>query len=463
MTVSQIAHADQHQAFAGASPFLPPANDLVRLKSRRWFLQTGLAGMAGLSLPALLQQQAQAAANGKPTSKKAVILFWLSGGPSHIDMWDPKPEAPQEIRSPFGTIGTKLPGVQFTEHLPLQAAMADKLSILRGVDCSASNHTPITMQAGNPLAQRTDNGRDGGGYPSMGSIAARFRGANDPEMPAFLALAPAWAADVYGAGDLGNKYEPLKGLELAGKFALPPGLEEARLGSREQLRRQFDRVRQEVDRTSSMQQFDRFTQQALDMVLSGKVQQALNLDAEKEATRSQYGGSRVGDKALLARRLVEAGVTFVVISGAWGYWDHHGDSVQWGGLEKGLRPILPEIDRALFALVNDLEQRGLLDSTLILMLGEFGRSPVINKDAGRDHWTSAMSMVLAGGNLRHGQVIGSTDSRGGAVASGMVRPQDLAASVFRHLEIDPATHWVNPQGRPVPIVAEGGKAIEELF
>ena len=218
-----MSNAAQHAVSSLASPFMP-ARDLICHRSRRWFLQTGLSGVAGLSLPALLANQSQASAEGTSHGKKSVILFWLSGGPSHIDMWDPKPDAPQEIRSPFGTIQTKLPGVQFTEHLPLQASIADKLSIIRSVDCSASNHTPITMQAGNPLARRTDDNRDGGGYPSMGSVVAKYRGPNAADMPAFIGLAPSWVADVYGSGYLGTKYEPVKGLELTGKFALTAGM-----------------------------------------------------------------------------------------------------------------------------------------------------------------------------------------------------------------------------------------------
>lgn len=442
--------------------FAPPS-DLIRVGSRRWFLQTGLAGMAGLSLPALLAARAGAAGSSQaPRDRKTVILFWLSGGPSQIDMWDPKPHAPVEIRSPFATLATRLPGVQFTEHLPLQASIADKLTVVRSVDCAASNHTPITMQAGNPLARRTDDGRDGAGYPSMGSISARFRGANDPDLPAFVGLAPSWAADVYGAGELGSRFEPVKGLELSGKFALPSGIVTERLADRSSLRRQFDRLRQELDRGATMEQFDRYSQQAVDMVLSGKVQAAFNLDAERDTTRDQYGRSSVGEKALLARRLVEAGVTFVLVSGKWGYFDHHGDNVQWGGIVKGLKPILPEVDRALFALINDLSERNLLDDTLVMMLGEFGRSPVINKEAGRDHWTAVMSLVMSGGGFQQGRVIGATDSRGGAIASQPVRPQDLAATTFRHLGIDLGSHWTNNQGRPIPIVVEGGKPLQEL-
>ncbi|MEZ6033711.1 MAG: DUF1501 domain-containing protein [Planctomycetaceae bacterium] len=152
----------------------------------------------------------------------------------------------------------------------------------------------------------------------------------------------------------------------------------------------------------------------------------------------------------------------MLVSGAWGYFDHHGDNVRWGGIEKGLTPLLPRVDRTLFALINDLEMRGMLDDTLVLMMGEFGRSPVINPEAGRDHWTNVMSMVVAGGGLRHGQVIGSTDRRGGAIESSPVRPQDLAATTFRHLGIDLNSHWINNQGRPVPIVLEGGRPIPEL-
>jgi hypothetical protein len=377
-------------------------------------------------------------------------------------MWDPKPDAPVEIRSPFATLPTKLPGVQFSEHLPLQASIADKLTIVRSVDCSASNHTPITMQAGNPLARRTDDGRDGAGYPSMGSIAARFRGSNDPDLPAFVGLAPSWAADVYGAGQLGSRYEPVKGLELSGKFALPQGIASAQLADRHGLRQRFDRLRHQLDRGATMEQFDRYSQQAVEMVLSGKVQAAFNLGAERDSTRDEYGRTSVGEKALLARRLVEAGVTFVIVSGKWGYFDHHGDNVQWGGIVKGLKPILPEVDRALFALINDLERRAILDDTLVIMMGEFGRSPVINKEAGRDHWTAVMSMVLSGGGFQRGRVIGSTDSKGGAIAGQPVRPQDLAATTFRHLGIDLAGHWVNNQGRPIPIVVESGQPIQEL-
>ena len=451
----------QHAILSQSRSLTPAPRDLLKVGSRRWFVQTGLAGVGALSTPDLLKLQAagEAVSCGE---KKSVILFWLSGGPSQLDMWDPKPDAPQEVRSPFGTIQTSVPGVHFTEHLPLQASIAHKLNILRAVDCSASNHTPITMQAGNPLARRTNDGKDGGGYPSMGSLVSKFKGPNEPNIPAFIGLAKSWGSDVYGAGLLGQAHEPVKGLELTDKLGLPEGIQVDRLRDRQQLQEQFDSFRSRVESEKLYDRIDQNTQQAFDMVLSGKVSEAFDLSKETDATRDKYGRVSVGEKALLARRLVEAGSTFVLVSGAWGYFDHHGDDVRWKGIERGLKPLLPRVDRALFALVNDLEQRGLLDSTLVLMMGEFGRTPKINEQAGRHHWTPIMSMVMAGGGLPTGQVVGSSDRNGSEIRTGAVRPQDLAATTFKHLGIDLNTHWMNPAGRPIPIVAEGGRPIPEL-
>ncbi|MEX2112491.1 MAG: DUF1501 domain-containing protein [Pirellulales bacterium] len=438
---------------------LPPG-DLIRVGSRRWFLQTGLAGMAGLGMTGVLGNAAQAAI---PTGdRKAVILFWLSGGPSHLDMWDPKPEAPAEIRGPFRAIKTNVPGIQVCEHLPLQARIMDKLSIIRSVDCSASNHTPITLQAGNPLARRTDDGNDGAGYPSMGSIAAKYRGPNAANMPAFVGLADSWKADVWGSGHMGSEYEPIQGKELTGRLALPQGINVQRLQDRQDLRRQFDRLRRGLERVADVQATDRYTEMAYDMVSSGRVQQAFDVSRETDATRDAYGRESIGEKALLARRLIEAGVTYVLVSGAWGYFDHHGDEVKWGGIEKGLKPLLPSVDRVMHTLINDLESRGLLDSTLVLMMGEFGRSPVMTTTAGRGHWTNVMSMLVAGGGLPTGQVIGATDEKGYDIKEARVAPADIAATTFKHLGIPLDTHWVNRQGRPIAIVSEGGRPIPGL-
>ncbi|WP_435017736.1 DUF1501 domain-containing protein [Tundrisphaera sp. TA3] len=457
-------HGAEHRS--GLASWAPPSHDLIGVgsTSRRWFLRAGLAGLAGLATPDLLRLQAKAATSpSKPGGPKSVILLWLSGGPSHIDMWDPKPDAPAEIRGPFGSIPTKLPGVRFGEHLPRQAAMMDKLTVIRSVDCSASDHTPITMQAGNPLARRTNDGRDGGGYPSMGSVAAKFRGPNDPTMPAFVGLADSWAADVWGAGHMGKVFEPIRGSELSGRFELPKGVGIDRLGDREALRRQFDRLRADLDTNPAIDQLERYTRDAYEMIASGKARQAFDLEKETPALRDAYGRDSLGTKALLARRLVESGVSYVMVSGAWGYFDHHGDHVVWKGIEKGLKPLLPRVDQVFATLVEDLESRGLLDQTLVLMMGEFGRAPVINREAGREHWTKVMSMVMAGGGLRHGQVIGSTDPKGGNIGERKVGPQDLAATVFRHLGIDLDAHWTNTSGQPFPIVAESGRPIAELF
>lgn len=452
-------HAAHHSAQTFDNPLLPPATDLVRSGSRRWFLQTGLAGLAGISLADTMQLRAAAG----HTAPKSVIMFWLSGGPSQIDTWDPKPDAPAEIRGPYRTIATRVPGIHVCEHLPLQARIMDKLTLIRSVDCRASNHTPITMQAGNALAQRTDDGRDGGGYPSMGSIVARFKGANVPGMPAFVGLAPDWASDVWGAGHMGAAYQPVNGMQLPGRLNMPAGVDLPRYADRNELRRRFDQLRRDLDAGQMIAQMDSSTQMALDVVTSRQVQNAFDVSREPDQMRDAYGRNNVGEKALLARRLVEAGSTYVLVSGRWGYFDHHGDDVPpWGGIQRGLTPILPTIDRALYALINDLEARGLLESTLVLMLGEFGRSPVMTADRGRNHWTNVMSMVAAGAG-RHGQVIGATDHRGGEIKERRVTPSDLAATVFAHLGIPLDTHWLNPQGRPIPIVTEGGRVVQEMI
>lgn len=462
-TMLNRSHATEHGVSATAHRLFAPRPDLVHAGGRRWFLQTGVAGMAGLSLADVLRVRANAAEQGRTSGRKSVILFWLSGGPSHIDMWDPKPDAPPEIRGPYGTISTRIPGVRFCEHLPLQASIADRLTVIRSVDCSASDHTPITMQAGNALARRTNDGKDGGGYPSMGSVAARFRGPNSPDMPAFIGLADSWKSDIWGAGNLGYAFEPLNGKGFLDLAKLPAGMSLPRLTDRAGLLQGFDHIRQTLDATASMNQLDRYQQMAFDMIASGKVQRAFDLSREPQTVRDAYGRVSVGEKALLARRLVEAGVTFVVVSGAWGYFDHHGDEVRWGGIAKGLTPILPTIDRAFYALILDLEQRGLLDSTLVLMLGEFGRTPVLTSTAGRGHWAKCMSMLVAGGALPTGQVIGATDRRGYEIVQDRVTPSDLAATVFRHLDIDLNASWTDQQGRPVPIVTEGGRPVPQLM
>jgi uncharacterized protein (DUF1501 family) len=467
MTTSHTGrHGAEHTAAVCHSPLQPAAADLIRVGSRRWFLQTGLAGLAGLSLPALLRCRAQGAARGR-ADHKAVILIWLSGGPSQLDTWDPKPTAPREVRGPFGSIATKVPGVRISEYFPRQATILDRLALVRSVDCQAStDHFPAPMQAGNPFAQRSQLDPHIGTHPSMGAVAARFRGPNDPAMPAFVGMADLnlFFADVLGAGPLGGAYEPADADQLAGRLTLPRGVSVARAEDRAGLCQQFDRLRRDLDAGDSMARMDHYRRQALEIVLSGKARQAFRLDLEPDRVRDTYGRNSFGEKTLLARRLVEAGVTFVTVSPIFGYFDNHGDDVVWGGLQKGLKPLLPRLDQALYALIRDLEARGLLDDTLVLALGEFGRSPIFSQrgTGGREHWSNCMSMLISGGGLTHGQVVGSTDAKGGEIKEGRVTPSDLGATVYRHLGIDLESQWTDLQGRPQPIIPEGGGPIPEL-
>jgi hypothetical protein len=470
----RCGHLGEHLAAGRRALLEPVRSDLIRIGSRRWFLQAGLAGIAGLSLPQMLQLRAQAAPanpSANHSAPRAVILFWLSGGPSQLDTWDPKPEAPAEVRGPFGSIPTKVPGVRFCEHLPLHASIADRLAILRAVDCRESNdHHCAVMQSGNNSALKdlkpTFSGPLEGKHPSMGSIAARFRGANSPAMPAFVGMADPshslWNADVWRSGHLGSAYDPIRETDLTGRLNMPKGVSVPRAQDRDGLRKQFDRLRREVDAGETMERMDQYGRQALEMVLSGKAREAVDLSREPDSLRNAYGRDSFGEKALLARRLVEAGVTFVVVSGRFGVFDVHGDDVIWGGLIKGMKPLYPSVDRSLFALVNDLQARGLLESTLILMMGEFGRTPQITPTGGRSHWTNCMSVLVAGGGLAHGQIIGATDEKASDLKEGRVIPADIAATVLRHLEIDLNSTWTDHEGRPHPIIADGGRPITGL-
>jgi len=429
-------------------------------------VQTGLAGIAGVSLPGLLEYRAQAAAtSGSSARKTAVILVWLSGGPSHIDTFDPKPSAPSEIRGPFNSIATRVPGVRVGEHLPLLAGVMDRLAIVRSVDCRASmDHFPAPMQAGNPNAQRSKDNPYVGTHPSMGAVAARFRGPNDPSMPAYAGMADLnlFFADILGADPMGGMFNAVDAAQMTGRLTLPPAVSMTRAADRAELCQKFDRLRRDLDLAGNMAPTDHYRRQALEVVLSGKAQKAFQVNLEPDRVREAYGRHSLGERILLARRLVEAGVTFVTVSGTFGMFDNHGDDHFAGGLTKGLKPLLGRVDQAVHALVTDLEMRGLLETTLIVMMGEFGRGPIVNKNGGRDHWSNCMSMLVAGGGLAHGQVVGSTDDKGYEVKDARVTPADLAATVFRHLGINLEAQWTDTQGRPQSIVAEGGRPIPEL-
>src|SRR5262245_48993160 len=298
-TMSHTDHHDaQHAASVRHSPARPAASDLIRVGSRRWFLQTGLAGMAGLSLPGLLRCRAQGETAGR-ADRKAVILIWLSGGPSQLDTWDSKPDAPSEVRGPFASIATRVPGVRISEHFPLQATIMDRLALVRSVDCqSSTDHFPAPMQAGNPFAQRSKIDPHIGTHPSMGSVAARFRGPNDPAMPAYVGMADLnlFFADVLGAGPLGGAYEAADADQLAGRLTLPRGVNVARAQDRAGLCRQFDQLRRELDSRDTMARVDHYRRQALEIVLSGKARQAFRLDLEPDRVRHTYGRNSFGEK-----------------------------------------------------------------------------------------------------------------------------------------------------------------------
>lgn len=448
----------------------------VRLVSRRSTLKAGVAGIAGLSLPALLQSRGRAAsadesAGKAPGKHKAVILIWMTGGPSHIDTWDVKPDAPPEIRGPFGTIATKLPGVRLCEFLPKQAAMLDKLTIIRSVDCRFSNHEPnMVMQTANREAEPRINS-EAAHYPALASIVAKHRAPGDPALPPYVVLNMQSRSHVAFAGDLGKRYEPFVATNVTQLLAAGGDINADRIRTRQQLLTSFDKMRSGLDLNGSMESLDHYSRQAVEMVAGSKAREAFDLSREPEAVRERYGANPWCQQALQARRLVEAGVSFVTIDlsnhGASGTWDTHGDNIPpYGGIWSGLRPLLPVFDHLLTTLVADLEERGLLDDVLVIAMGEFGRTPQIGTQGstdGRNHWPVVMSATLAGGRFRHGQIIGATERDAGQIKERPVTPADLAATIFHHFGIPKDVQYLDYRSRPRYVVEESGAAIRELI
>ena len=443
----------------------------LRVVSRRSVLKAGLAGMAGLSLADLLRLRSQAAERSQPLSDgKSVILIWMTGGPSHIDTWDVKPDMPSEIRGPFGTVRTKLPGVRLCEYLPKQAAMMDKLTIIRSVDARFSNHEPNQVfQTANLDAEPRINS-EAEKYPAIASIIAKHRGPANPAMPPNVVLNMQSRSHVAWGGYLGRQYDPFLGNQAGSVFQLPRGLDQDRVTTRHTLHQQFDRLRRDLDISGSMAAMDRFDQQAVDIVAGRQAQQVFDLSNEPVATRERFGNHNWAQQALLARRLVEAGVSFVTIDlsnhNSSGTWDTHGDNIPpYGGIWNGLRPLLPVFDHVLTTLVADLEERGLLDKVLVIAMGEFGRTPKLGTQGstdGRDHWPVVMSMTLAGGGMRHGQVIGSSERDGGQVKERPVTPGDLAATIYQHMGVPLDGTYLDSRGRPRFIIGQG-EPIRELL
>lgn len=483
MRPKSLSHSHQH-AFAALNA---REHEGLTLISRRGMLKASFAGLAGLTLPELLKERAEAASAGRAMpSGKSVILLWMAGGPSHIDTLDPKPDRPLENRGPFGVIKTKLPGVVICEHLPKMAAMLDKFTIIRSVDCRFSNHEPNkVMQTANLAAEPREN-REAERYPSIGSIVAKFHGANHPAMPPYVAFQTSTTHIGY-AGYLGKQYDPFIANQATrlpiytnvgedtGKmtnaqlFNSPLGISHERIFNRRRLLEGIDRLRHTLDASSEMQAMDAYQQKALDMVLGRRAQEAFDIMREPQRVRDRYGKHLWWQQALIARRLVEAGVAFVTLDLSYhpasGTWDTHGDNIPpYGGIVKGLKPLLPLFDHLFTTLVSDLDERGLLDDVLVIAMGEFGRTPKMGTQGstdGRDHWPVVMSMSITGGGFRHGQVIGATEADGGSIADRPVTPGDVAATIYHHFGVPLDTTYEDSSGRPRYVI-EHGEPIREL-
>ena len=427
--------------------------------SRRSLLRIGSLGLGGMTLPNLLRLRAAAAADGKPVKKKSVILVWLAGGPSHIDMYDLKPTAPAEFRGDFKPIPTNVSGVAISEHLPLQAQIMDKLAIVRSAFHTNAGHgmgSQWMLTGYQPTIEVNDNI-----YPSIGSVVARLQGANDPGLPAYVNLPR--ALGLGKAAYLGASYNPFSpesdpnsdGFQVR-NLKLPGRVDANRLDRRRALLGQLDQIRRDIDLEGDIDGLDTFYRDALQMVTNDKAIQAFDIKQEDDKLREDYGRNDLGQSCLLARRLVEAGVSFVAVQ-AGGGWDTHGDNF------KQLKDnLLPKYDRAVAALVQDLCDRGRQDDVLVMSFGEFGRTPRINPGAGRDHWPGAMSILYAGGGLKMGQVIGSTNDKAEYPTSRPASVGCVLSTMYHTLGIDYKHVFYDHANRPLPVLNEG-KPIEELI
>jgi hypothetical protein len=425
--------------------------------SRRSILRAGVLGLTGLTLADVLRIRAARAAEGAPTRDTSVILIWKGGGPSHIDMWDLKPEAPIEYRGEFKPIPTNVPGIEVGERLPLSARQMDKFVIVRSVTHPDSGHESASHYL--LTGYRPTNDIPAQEMPSYGSITARMRGPRRPGLPAYVAVpnTPRSAS----AGYLGVAYNPFAvGSDPSDKnfsvrnLSLPNGISLDRLGHRRGLLEAIDTFRRDSDASGLMDGLDSFTRKAFEMVTSPTARAAFDIGSEAAPTRDLYGRTKLGQSLLLARRLVEAGVTFVTVDA--GGWDTHANNFESLKTRK-----LPEFDQAWSGLVQDMDQRGLMKDTLVLVWGEFGRTPRINKDAGRDHWPGAQSVILAGGGIKGGQAIGSTDARAEGPKERPLKPEDVLATMYYHLGIDRDHEFHNEAQRPLKIL-NTGEPIAEL-
>jgi hypothetical protein len=443
------------------------------------------AGGAGLALADVLRLRALGAAQGRTPPDTAVIQIWLGGGPSQFETFDPKPTAPSEIRGPYGAIQSALPGALVCDMLPLTAQVLDKTAIIRSFTHTFDDHFGVTRWC--LAGRKVPDNREG--YPSVGAVASRFRGARQQGMPPYVLLCEDPVAHHHlftalGAGYLGAGHAPFTVMQdpyvpafqqdrlraAVGDLELANDVTVARIDDRKALLAELDRLPRRLD-TRGADGLEPFTRLALDLVTSAKARRAFDIGEEPAGTRQRYGTHRWGDMALMARRLVEAGVTFVTLNTAPDClrWDWHVNIVRETRIEEGaagpnngMDVNGPPLDRALSALIADLSERDTCRNVLLVVWGEFGRSPRINPQGGRDHWPPLGSVLLAGGGLRMGQVIGASGPRGESPTDRPINPSDVLATLYRHLGIDPDLQIVDLQGRPISVLPDG-RVIEELF
>ncbi|MFL5341758.1 MAG: DUF1501 domain-containing protein [Gemmataceae bacterium] len=407
----------------------------------------------GLSLPALLRAEAKLVKNARA---KSVILVYLGGGLSHHDSFDLKPDAPAEIRGKYKPIATAVPGLQIGELLPQMSRTMDKVALVRSGSHNNDHHETATNWV---LSGRF--GSPFGDYPAMGAVVAQqlgFRGA----LPPYFAIPrnPSFTWELGKSAFLGGRYESFKtGDPNAAGFRVPDvGSAETpkpqQIERRQSLLGAVDGLAKQIEGNDQIATYDEFRRRAQAMILSSEARQAFSMEQESDRLRDRYGRTTFGQGCLLARRLIEGGVRFVTVN--FGGWDHHAQ------IWKGLEGKLPDFDRAFSALIDDLHVRGLLAETLVLAMGEFGRTPKINTDAGRDHWGPAASLLCAGAGVRGGLVLGSTDKQGAYVTRRPVSPAEVAWTVYDAVGIDPATHIRTPDGRPLEILDQGSP-VKELF
>ena len=420
--------------------------------SRRNFLRVGALAPLGLSLPQLMA----ADAGSRPARAKSVILIFLGGGLSHHDSFDMKPEAVEQIRGKYKSIATTVTGLNICELLPKTAQVMHKLTLVRSGTHENDHHETATNWV---LSGRF--GTPFGDHPAIGAVVAHEAGFSGA-VPPYVAVPknPSFTWELGKSVWLGGRCESFKaGNPNEANYRVrdlssPAGSTPQTLQRRKTLLAAVDQLADKVKHNDQIATYDEFSRKAAEMVLSPQAQAAFAIDREEATTRDEYGRNEFGQSALLARRLVENGVRFVTIN--YGGWDHHGE------IFKGLDKKLPEFDHGYSALINDLDQRGLLEDTLVLTMGEFGRTPKVNDKAGRDHWGRAGSMLWAGAGVARGHVIGATDKNGAFVTDRPVRPADVAWTVYESLGIDPAKELLTPEGRPVTILAEGA-TVSELF